>query len=247
MNIARKYPSKAAELVNNVFDVAQGRPPEVGEDGLPIAPLAKHPPAVIYIDEIERVFEKAKKKKKGMSAPASGEEPPSRILKTFMKKYSKLTSTDRVMVIGCSTKPWEMEKSKDFKKMFTKDGGKMLYVPKPDYSSLQMIWKTLIQKRGVKLPQTFDIQTLAHLSHGMTAGKINSVVNDVVTDWRIQKVARGQTLHIGEFIQAMARQREVSKEEVQLFEKFRAKFSMKKKAGGKKKKGGKKGGKKKKK
>merc|ERR1712146_180266 len=151
-----------------------------------------------------------------------------------------------VMVVGCSTKPWECEKNKDFKKMFTKDGGKMLYVPKPDYSSLQMIWKTLIQKRGVKLPQSFDIQTLAHLSTGMTAGKINTIVNDVVTDWRIQKVARGQTLHIGEFIQAMARQREVSKEEVQLFEKFRAKFSMKKKAGGKKKKGGKKGGKKKK-
>merc|ERR1711924_229734 len=107
------------------------------------------------------------------------------------------------------------------------------------------LWKTLIQKRGVKLPQSFDIQTLAHLSTGMTAGKINTIVNDVVTDWRILKVARGQTLHIGEFIQAMARQREVSKEEVDLFEKFRAKFGMKKKKKeGKKKKGG---GKKKKK
>merc|ERR1712094_30942 len=157
-----------------------------------------------------------------------------------MKLYNKLTASDRVMVIGCSTKPWECEKNKDFKKMFTKDGGKMLYVPKPDYSALQMIWKTLIQKgRGVKLPQSFDIQTLAHLSTGMTAGKINTIVNDVVTDCRIQKVARGQTLHIGEFIQAMARQREVSKEEVGLFEKFREKFAMKKKKGdGKKKKKG---------
>merc|ERR1712159_623078 len=110
-----------------------------------------------------------------------------------------------------------------------------------------MIWKTLIQKgRGVKLPQTFDIQTLAHLATGMTAGKINMIVNDVVTDWRIQKVARGQTLHIGEFIQAMARQREVSKEEIANFEGFRKKFSMNKpkKEGKKKKKGG---GKKKKK
>merc|ERR1712159_698108 len=125
-----------------------------------------------------------------------------------MKLYGKLTASDRVMVIGCSECPWACEKSKDFKKMFTKDGGKMLFIPKPDYSSLQMIWKTLITKRRVKLPQTFDIQTLAHLACGMTAGKINSIVNDVVTDWRIQKVARGQTLHIGEFIQAMARQRE---------------------------------------
>merc|ERR1712146_812475 len=167
-------------------------------------------------------------KKKGMSAP-SGEEPPSRITKIFMKQYGKLTTAEYMGVIGCSTKPWEMEKSKDFKKMFTKDGGKMLYVPKPDYSSLQMIWKTLIQKRGVKLPQSFDIQTLAHLSTGMIAGKINTIVNDVVTDWRIQKVQRGQTLHIGEFIQAMARQRQVSKEENAAFDKFREKFAMKKK------------------
>merc|ERR1711998_697260 len=244
MNIARKYPGKATQMVENVFEVAKGRPPELNEDGEPIEEVAKHPPAVIYIDEIERIFEASKKKKKGMSAP-SGEELPSRITKSFMKLYGKLQTSDRVMVVGCPTKPWECEKNKDFKKMFTKDGGKMLYVPKPDYSSLQMIWKTLIQKRGVKLPQSFDIQTLAHLSTGMTAGKINTIVNDVVTDWRIQKVARGQTLHIGEFIQAMARQREVSKEEVGLFEKFREKFAMKKKKGdGKKKKGG---GKKKKK
>jgi hypothetical protein len=109
-----------------------------------------------------------------------------------------------------------------------------------------MIWKTLIQKRGVKIPQSFDIQTLAHLACGMTAGKINAIVNDVVTDWRIQKVARGQTLHIGEFIQAMARQREVSKQEIGEFEAFRKKFSLNKKPkeGKKKKKGG---GKKKKK
>merc|ERR1712094_167641 len=152
-----------------------------------------------------------------------------------MKLYNKLTASDRVMVIGCSTKPWECEKNKDFKKMFTKDGGKMLYVPKPDYSALQMIWKPLIQKgRGVKLPQSFDIQTLAHLSPGMTAGKINTIVNDVVTDWRIQKVQRGQTLHIGEFIQAMARQRQVSKDEVDNFNAFRKKFSAKKGDGGKK-------------
>jgi len=155
-----------------------------------------------------------------------------------MKLYGKLTPADRVMVIGCSTKPWDCEKNKDFKKMFTKDGGKMLFIPKPDYSSLQMIWKTLITKRGVKLPQTFDIQTLAHLACGMTAGKINSIVNDVVTDWRIQKVARGQTLHIGEFIQAMARQREVSSDEVDNFNAFRKKFSAKKGDGGKKKKKG---------
>merc|ERR1712057_91135 len=238
MNIARKYPNKAQALVENVFEVAKGRPPELGEDGQPIEEVAKHPPAVIYIDEIERIFEAAKKKKKGMSAP-SGEEPPSRITKTFIKLYNKLTAADRVMVIGCSTKPWECEKNKDFKKMFTKDGGNMLFIPKPDYSSLQMIWKTLITKRGVKLPLTFDIQTLAHLACGMTAGKINSIVNDVVTDWRIQKVARGQTLHIGEFIQAMARQREVSKEEIANFEGFRKKFSMNKpkKEGKKKKKG----------
>ena len=140
----------------------------------------------------------------------------------------------------------ECEKSKDFKTLFTKDGGKMLYIPRPDYSSMQMIWKTLVLRRGVKLPQSFDLQTLAHLSQGMTAGRINSVVNDVVTDWRLQKVARGHTLNSGEFIQAMARQRAVSIEDVQLFEKFREKFSSKKekKAGGKKKKGG---GKKKKK
>jgi len=243
-NIARKYPSKATLLVDNVFEVAKGRPP-TEEEIAAGAPIVKHPPAVIYIDDIEKVFEKTKKSKKGMSAP-SNEEPPARILKQFMKQYKKLTTDDRVMVIGCSTKPWEMEKNKDFKTLFTKDGGKMLYVPRPDYSSMQMIWKQLISRRGVRVPQTFDLQTLAHLSQGMTAGRINAVVNDVVTDWRLQKVAKGNHLHAGEFIQAMARQRAVSIDDIQLFEKFREKFSAKKSgAGGKKKKKG--GGKKKKK
>jgi len=241
-NILRKYHGKAANMVDNVFEVAKGRPlteEEIAAGGV----QQKQPPAVIYIDEIEKVFEK--KKKKGMSAPSS-EEPPARILKQFMKQYKKLTTDDRVMVIGCSTKPWECEKNKDFKTLFTKGGGKMLYVPRPDYSSMQMIWKALVQRRGVKLPQSFDLQTLAHLSQGMTAGRVNAVVNDVVTDWRLQKVARGHNLHAGEFIQAMARQRAVSTDDIALFEKFREKFSAKKEKKAKKKKGGK-GGKKKKK
>jgi len=61
----------------------------------------------------------------------------------------------------------------------------------------------------------------------------------------LAQVARGHNLHAGEFIQAMARQRAVSTDDIALFEKFREKFSAKKEKKAKKKKG--KGGKKKKK
>merc|ERR1719506_3470058 len=46
MNIARKYPGVAASLVDKVFDVAKGRPPELDEKGEPVEEVTKHPPAV---------------------------------------------------------------------------------------------------------------------------------------------------------------------------------------------------------
>ncbi len=123
-NIDGKYANKKEEekLIASVMVVAK-----------------EYQPALIYIDEAERVWpakKKGKKKKKKKADPSN----PARIKKALTKWKGKfIDDTTRITIIGCTSEPDEGSK-KDFKKFFDK----AIYFPFPDYTTRRLMWKTFI-------------------------------------------------------------------------------------------------------
>ena len=105
----------------------------------------KYQPAIIYMDEVEKIFAGKKKKKKGQKLPKKNKNDPNRperIKKTVMTWKSKwITDETRITIIGCTSEPHEGSK-KDFKKFFDK----AIYFPFPDYTTRRLMWKSFIER-----------------------------------------------------------------------------------------------------
>jgi len=144
----------------------------------------EYQPAIIYIDEAERVWP-AKKKGKKKKAGGAGKNTnmPSRIKKTLAKWKAKfLNDKTRITIIGCTSEPDNGSK-KDFKKFFDK----AIYFPFPDYSTRRLMWKTFIEERGGMIKPEFPLSTLAHISHGYSAGSIRIACEKVLTAYRLKQ------------------------------------------------------------
>lgn len=124
-------------------------------------------PAVIYIDDAEQAFLTDKKKTKEQG----GQEIFSRIKKSLESETKQLKPEDRVLILGNSRQPFDHFTSKDMN-YWTPPNGKSLWLPLPDYSSMQKVWKGLIAKKGARIDKFFDLQTLAQICYynGYSAG-----------------------------------------------------------------------------
>ena len=149
-------------------------------------------PAIIYIDECEKVFPKSKKKKGKKKAETVA---PSRIKKALQKnRIKEITDETRITIIGCTSEPHEGSK-KDFQKFFDKS----IYFPFPDYTTRRLMWKSFMQNTGIKLPQEFPLSTLAHISDGYSSGSIKRTCENVLTAYR-RSVLKDRPLLLSEFI-----------------------------------------------
>lgn len=125
-NIAGKLgsgKSDIARLVHMVFTVAKDAAP-----------------AVIYMDQVEKMFSSSKKK-------ADADEV-TRLKKQIMAYRDMISKEDRVIFIGNSSCPFDdtVEQS-EMKSFFSpKTTGKVFYLPYPDYASRSKLWKTFISK-----------------------------------------------------------------------------------------------------
>jgi len=212
-----KYPDKkgaqsAVMMINICFKVARA--------------LA---PTVMLFDDIEWTFLTDKKKVK---AQWPGEKPPSRFVKDFLKEAKKINKNDRILILGTSNRPFLLEKGdlKKFNAFFSngkapKKGDEedkaralKLFLPLPDYASLQLLWKTLIVRHGGIVTDALDIQTLSWVakSAGYSAGAINQVVSKVLTERRITRLA-AKPLTGAEFIPPLSKIDPVFKEEYEQF------------------------------
>ena len=105
----------------------------------------EYAPALVYIDECEKIWP-AKKTKKGKKARKAAKKKggdlknPTRIKKVLTKWKGKwITEDTRITVIGCTSEPHEGSK-KEFKKFFDKS----IYFPFPDYTTRRLMWKTFV-------------------------------------------------------------------------------------------------------
>ena len=71
---------------------------------------------------------------------------------------------------------------------------RIILVPRPDYASRVVIWRSLIQGNEGQITDAMDISSLAKISDGYTPGHIHTAVTNVLSERRVQQV---QSCHKG--------------------------------------------------
>lgn len=73
--------------------------------------------------------------------PKSDKTDPKRLKKDLSKLVKNITNEDRVILIGTSSSPWEGDQ-----KLLYQTYDKVIFIPRPDYGSMSLIWKELLYK-----------------------------------------------------------------------------------------------------
>lgn len=73
--------------------------------------------------------------------PKTDKTDPKRLKKDLPKLVKNITNEDRVILIGTSRMPWDGDQ-----KLLYQTYDKVLFIPKPDYGSMSLIWKSLLYK-----------------------------------------------------------------------------------------------------
>lgn len=129
-------------------------------------------PAVIYIDGVEMIFAK--------KVPKEDTSDPKRIKKDLAKAIKLIRDhNERVILIATSNKPWDGD-AKAMLPLFDK----ILYCPKPDYSSRYTLWREFITRKAPGFDINYSL--LTRMSDGFSPASIEMVCERVLTSRRIR-------------------------------------------------------------
>ncbi|KAL4669133.1 hypothetical protein H8959_007687 [Pygathrix nigripes] len=162
-NLLGKYPGRngAQMMVHIVFKVAR---------------LLQ--PSVIWIGNAEKNFYKKIPKE-------DREMDPKRIKKDLTKALRLLTPGDRVMLIGTTSQP-QLAEIRGLCRVYER----ILFMPRPDYASRCVLWKRMIEARGVQPTQHLDISALAKVSDGYTPGHILQAIQSMLSERRLLQLSK---------------------------------------------------------
>ncbi|XP_029162148.1 dynein regulatory complex protein 11 isoform X2 [Nylanderia fulva] len=117
-NIAGKYPGKSG-LIMLVHLISK------------VSRLLQ--PSVIFMDDAEKPYVK--------KVPKTDKTDPKRLRKDLPKLVKNITGEDSVLLVGTSSKPWDGDQ-----KLLFQTYDKVIYIPRPDYGTVSLIWKHLLYK-----------------------------------------------------------------------------------------------------
>ncbi|XP_055137467.1 IQ and AAA domain-containing protein 1-like [Symphalangus syndactylus] len=184
-NLLGKYPGRngAQMMVHIVFKVAR---------------LLQ--PSVIWIGNAEKNFYK--------KIPREDKEmDPKRIKKDLTKALRLLTPGDRVMLIGTTSQP-QLAEMRGLCRVYER----ILFMPRPDYASRYVLWKRMIEARGIQPTQHLDISALAKVSDGYTPGHILQAIQSVLSERRFLQLSK-RPLVASEFLGQLVKLDPVYREE----------------------------------
>ncbi|XP_029162151.1 dynein regulatory complex protein 11 isoform X5 [Nylanderia fulva] len=127
-NIAGKYPGKSG-LIMLVHLISK------------VSRLLQ--PSVIFMDDAEKPYVK--------KVPKTDKTDPKRLRKDLPKLVKNITGEDSVLLVGTSSKPWDGDQ-----KLLFQTYDKVIYIPRPDYGTVSLIWKHLLYKPGFPRRQPVD-------------------------------------------------------------------------------------------
>ncbi|CBZ50714.1 putative AAA family ATPase domain-containing protein [Neospora caninum Liverpool] len=153
----------------------------------------QHAPAVIYIDNVDQVF----MSKKGGKKKGAGEQTQSsawRIrdqlkghLNLVKKAGGPLSASDRLLVIGCTSRPFADRLDQ---KSMTDFFDHKLWLNFPNYETRKMIWESLLKKKHARIETLglANLSTLAEMSDGYSGGALEAAVNHVFLEQRVARL-----------------------------------------------------------
>ncbi|XP_066589498.1 dynein regulatory complex protein 11 [Prorops nasuta] len=186
-NIAGKYPGKTG-LIMLVHLISK------------VSRLLQ--PSIIFMDGAEKPFMKKVAK--------NDKTDPKRLKKDLPKLVKGITNEDRVILIGTSSCPWDGDP-----KLLYQTYDKVIYIPRPDYGSMSMIWRDLLYKYS-GISRQFDTSAIARVCDGFTIGAVLSAINEVMTTKRMVQLKSHPLTH-GELINALSSRDPVYREEEDAF------------------------------
>jgi SpoVK/Ycf46/Vps4 family AAA+-type ATPase len=159
-------------------------------------------PSVIYIDQVEQVFQSAKKKKGGDA------NAPNRIMPWVaaaikqIKRGPESTEQDRILFIGCTY--LEAQYRENLSPEMIKSFDEKVWVSFPEYGSRVMLWQKFMENHKVFVDPTKLNSTLASVSEGYSTGSIKQTVDRVLTTRRVQQ-EKNRPLKVQEFLGPLSR------------------------------------------
>ncbi|KAI4493349.1 hypothetical protein M0802_009409 [Mischocyttarus mexicanus] len=186
-NIVGKYPGKTGliMLVHLISKVSQ---------------LLQ--PSIIFMDDAEKPFVK--------KPPKTDKTDPKRLKKDLPKLIKGITNEDKVILIGTTSSPWDADQ-----KLLYQNYDKIIYLPRPDYGSMSLIWRNLLYKYS-GISRQFDISAMNKICDGFTIGTTLDAINEVMTTKRMVQL-RTQPLTHAELINAISTKDPVYREEEDAF------------------------------
>ncbi|RVE53881.1 hypothetical protein evm_001543 [Chilo suppressalis] len=127
-------------------------------------------PSVIWMDEADKPFVK--------KIPKTDKTDPKRLKKDLVKIIKGIYPEDRVIFVGTSKTPWEAEQ-----KLLVQCYNKFIQIPRADYGSISIMWRTRLHKAGALSPR-LDLSCLSRVSDSYTIGTLLTALNDVLTTKR---------------------------------------------------------------
>ncbi|KAG9430941.1 dynein regulatory complex protein 11 isoform X3 [Apis mellifera carnica] len=170
-------------------------------------------PSVIFMEGAEKPFVKKILK--------TDKTDPKRLKRDLPKLVKSITNEDKVILIGISSSPWDGDQ-----KLLYQTYDKIIYIPRPDYGTMSLIWKDLLYKHS-GINRQFDTTIMTKICDGFTIGtvlaSINEVLeeellfcNNVMTTKRIMQLRTHPLTH-GELINALSSKDPVFCEEESAF------------------------------
>ncbi|XP_072929490.1 IQ and AAA domain-containing protein 1-like [Epargyreus clarus] len=127
-------------------------------------------PSVIWMDDAEKPFVK--------KIPKTDKTDPKRLKKDLVKIIKGICPEDRVLFVGTSRTPWDAEQ-----KLLFQCYAKVIQVPRPDYGSISLMWRTNLHKAGALSPR-LELSCLSRVSDSYTIGTLLSALDAVLTTKR---------------------------------------------------------------
>ncbi|XP_076288355.1 dynein regulatory complex protein 11 isoform X1 [Lasioglossum baleicum] len=186
-NIAGKYPGKSG-LIMLVHLISK------------VSRLLQ--PSVIFMDGAEKPFVK--------KVPKTDKSDPKRLKKDLPKLVKNITNEDRVILIGTTSSPWDGDQ-----KLLYQTYDKVIYIPRPDYGSVSLVWRDLLHKYS-GINRQFDTSVMTKICDGFTIGTVLASINEVMTTKRKVQLRTHPLTHV-ELINALSSKDPVYREEEDAF------------------------------
>nr|WCZ58643.1 IQ and AAA domain-containing protein 1 [Seculamonas ecuadoriensis] len=164
-------------------------------------------PAVVYVDEAEKVFGKSAKAKKGKKGkkkkgdkpgtPAGaektdritkyvlemlGKEVPCAAINPETKALVEVKRVPRVLVVGNTSNVEGAEAG------LAENFGLHLYCSLPLYQTRYKLWKETIAKYDIELEHPLQHQVFAYVTHGFSSGGILRTIRRVLNPKRLERL-----------------------------------------------------------